>query len=146
VRKTFANILPTAKVLALCDRDDRSPAEVAEFERSGDIVLGWRNIESYLLADDVIETVVLREGKDHLLADALQVKADAVAASVARGNASDDLKSAAGEIYTNLERLLTLQRCGNSTDTFLRDTLAPLVTAPMVTCQALKAVVIDRLP
>jgi len=112
VRKTFANILPTAKVLALCDRDDRSPAEVAEFERSGDIVLGWRDIESYLLADDVIETVVLREGKDHLLADALQVKADAVAASVARGNASDDLKSAAGEIYTNLKRLLTLQRCG----------------------------------
>ena len=146
VSKTLANILPTAKVLALCDRDDRSPEEVAAFERSGDIVLSWRNIESYLLADDVIQALVLREGKDHLLADALQVKASAIAGSVSRGNPNDDLKSAAGEICINLKRLLTLQRCGNTTETFLRDTLAPLVAAPMLTYQALKAAVIDRLP
>lgn len=146
IRRTLTKILTSATVLALCDRDDKSPSEVAQFEQSGDVVLPQRNIESYLLADDIIEALVVREGKDHLLADALKVKADAIANSVARGNASDDMKSAAGDIYTNLKRLLSLQRCGNTTDTFLRDTLAPLVTAPMPTYQALRAAVIDRLP
>jgi predicted ATPase len=146
IRKTLSDILPTAKVVALCDRDDKSTAEVTQFEQSGDIVLPQRNLEWYLLADDVIEALVLREGKDHLLADALKVKTDALANSVARGNAGDDLKSAAGEIYTGLKRLLALQRGGNSTDTFLRDTLAPLVAAPMATYQALKAAIADRLP
>jgi hypothetical protein len=69
-----------------------------------------------------------------------------VANSVSRGNPRDDLKSAAGEIYTGLKRVLELQRCGNTTDTFLRDTLATLVSPPMATYQALKAAVIDRLP
>ena len=146
VRKTLTDILPTTKVLALCDRDDKSAIEVARFEQSGDIVLVKRNLESYLLADDVIEALVTREGKDHLLADALQVKAHAIENSVSRGNVRDDLKSAAGEVYTGLKRVLGLQRCGNSTDTFLRDTLAPLVTAPMATYQELKTAVVDRLP
>jgi hypothetical protein len=146
IRKTLTDIMPTARVLAMCDRDDKSPAEVAEFERNGDIVLAQRNIESYLLADDVIEALVLREGKDHLLPDALKIKADAIKDSISRGNAGDDVKSAAGEIYTKLKRVLELKRCGNTTDTFLRDTLAPLVRAPMATYQALKAAVIDRLP
>lgn len=146
IQKTLTNILPTAQVLAMCDRDDKSLAEVTQFEQFGGIVLGKRNLESYLLADDVIEALVLREGKDHLLADAANVKADALKNSVNRGNATDDLKSAAGEIYTELKRVLGLQRCGNSTETFLRDTLAPLIVAPMVTYQDLKAAVIDRLP
>ncbi len=146
IQRTLADILPTSRVIAMCDRDDKSPMEVAQFEQSGGIVLGMRNLESYLLADDVIEALVLREGKDHLLADALKVKADAIASSASRGNAGDDLKSAAGEIYTGLKRVLGLQRCGNSTETFLRDTLAPLIMAPMVTYQDLKTSIIDRLP
>ncbi len=146
IRKTLTDIMPTTKVVSMCDRDDKSAVEVTQFEQAGDIVLTKRNLESYLLADDVIEALVVREGKDHLLADAMKVKADALASSIARNNAGDDLKSAAGEIYTGLKRVLGLQRCGNSTDTFLRDTLAPLVAAPMATYQELKAAVVDRLP
>lgn len=146
IRRTLMDILPTTKVISLCDRDDKSDAEVLEFERECNIVLAKRNLESYLLADDVIEALVLREGKDHLLTDAMKVKEAAIVSSVSRGNPSDDLKSAAGEAYLGLKRLLELQRCGNSTDTFLRDTLSPLITAPMKTYQDLKAAVIDRLP
>ena len=146
VRQALGQILPSARVLAMCDRDDKSAAEVARFEHSGDIVLSRRNLESFLFDDDVIEALVLREGKDSVRAEAFQVKADAVAASIARGNPSDDLKSAAGDIYTGLKRVLSLQRCGNTTDTFMRDTLAPLIVAPMATYQALKGDVIDRIP
>jgi energy-coupling factor transporter ATP-binding protein EcfA2 len=146
VRSALTQIIPAARILSLCDRDDKSDEEVAQFERSGDIVLAQRNLESYLLADDVIEALVHREGKDQLLAEALQIKNDAIVNSVARGNARNDLKSAAGDIYTGLKRLLDLQRCGNNTDAFLRDTLAPLVVAPMPTYHQLRASVIDRLP
>lgn len=145
IRHALTSILPTARILALCDRDDKSEFEVSEFECSGDIVLSERNLESFLFADDIIEALVIREGKDHLLSDALKVKKDAIANSVGRGNPADDIKSAAGQIYTGLKKLLNLQRCGNSTDTFMRDTLAPLVIAPMRTFQGLKTAIIDRI-
>jgi energy-coupling factor transporter ATP-binding protein EcfA2 len=145
IRQTLINILPSSKVLALCDRDDKSEEEVVEFERSGDIVLVQRNLESYLFADDVIEALVLREGKENLLNDAMQVKENAISGSISRGNQQDDLKSAAGEIYTNLKRLLNLQRCGNGPDAFMRDTLAPLILAPMSTYHDLKEAVIGRI-
>src|SRR5439155_18120928 len=105
------------------DRDDKSASEVTDWEAKGDILLTERNLESFLFADDVIEALVVREGKLSLLADALKIKADALARSVARANPSDDLKSAAGEIYTKLKQLLALQRPGNNTDAFMRDTL-----------------------
>ena len=145
VRHTLANILPTSKIIAVCDQDDKSEAEIAQFEASGDIVLSHRNLESFLFADDVIEALVLREGKDELLGEALKLKEESIANSVQRGNPPDDLKSAAGNIYVGLKRLLGLQRCGSNTDMFMRDTLAPLVEAPMPAYQALRAAIIERL-
>lgn len=145
IKKTLNDIIPAAKVLAMCDRDDKSASEIADFEKDGNIVLGLRNLESYLLADDVFEALVNRESKPHLLQEALKIKSDALDNSVQRGNSRDDLKSAAGEIYTNLKRLLQMQRCGNSTDAFMRDTLAPLVTPSMTTYTQLKNSVINRI-
>jgi hypothetical protein len=145
IRQTLQNIMPNAKIIALCDRDDKSPEEVESFERSGDIVLSRRNIESFLFEDDVIEALLVREGKQALLDDALRIKAEALAKSVERGNASDDLKSASGEIYVGLKQLAGLQRCGNTADTFMRDTLAPLISPSMPTYNALRAAVIDRM-
>lgn len=145
IRHALATILPAARVLALCDRDDKSAAEVTQFEQSGDIVLSQRNLESYLFADDVVEALVNREGKGHLLDEAKRVKSDAIANSSLRGNPKDDLKSASGEIYVNLKKLLALQRCGNTSEAFMRDTLAPLITPPMPTYLALQQDILDRI-
>ena len=60
--------------------------------------------------------------------DCLKIKYDAIAESIARGNPNDDIKSAGGKIYTELKKRLSLTQCGNSTDTFFRYTIAPLVT------------------
>jgi hypothetical protein len=130
----------------LVDRDDKSAAEVLDIESNGGIVLSERNLESFLFSDDVIEALLVRLNMEHQLEASLQVKQQALANSVARGNSPDDLKSASGEIYVELKKLLGLQRCGNNTDAFMRDTLAPLVVAPMQTYQALKASIIDKLP
>jgi len=142
---TLAQILPSTRIVSLVDRDDRSEVEVAELETGQTIVLSRRNLESYLFADDVIEALVETNQKAELLAEALEIKQTALATSVARDNAADDLKSAAGEIYTNLKALLELQRCGNSTEAFMRDTLAPLIVPEMDTYIELRAAVIARL-
>ena len=145
VRDTLRSILPETKVMVLCDRDDMSTTEIADFEGSGGIVLGKRNLESYLLADDVIDALVQSTGKPELLDAAIRIKQDALAESVkSRHNPPDDLKSAAGETYIGLKQLLALQRCGNSTDTFLRDTLAPLIVPAMKTFLDLKKDVLNR--
>jgi len=145
IREALSRILPTTKIVTLVDRDDKSLAEIAEWEARGDIVLAQRNLESYLFADDVIEALVVREGKPNSLADALKIKTDALAASTGRHNAPDDLKSAAGEIYTKLKSLLGLQRPGNNSDAFMRDTLAPLIVPDMATYQKLKADIVDKI-
>ena len=146
IREALCRILPAAEVVCLIDRDDRSPTEVAEVEAQGTIVLSRRNLESYLFADDVLEALVTSAGHPELLNDALKVKEDALTVSAGRGNAADDLKSAAGEIYANLKGLLDLQRCGNNADAFMRDTLAPLIAPGMETYDRLRKDVIERLP
>lgn len=141
VTDILKRILPQTKTVALADRDDKTPQEVAQFQG---IVLSERNLESYLLADEVIEALVQQEGKVHLLADAIKVKTDAIAASVSRGNPPDDLRSAAGEIYVGLKRLLGLQQSGNDKDAFMRYKMAPLITPGTETYRKLKTDIVDN--
>jgi hypothetical protein len=54
-------------------------------------------------------------------------------------NDVDDVKSAAGEMVNGLRRLLQIRNGGSTTHTFLRDTMAPLVTADTATYQSLLA-------
>lgn len=144
IRHTMAEILPTTRAVALCDRDDKSLSEVAAFEAGGGIVLPRRNLESYLFADDVIEALLEQEAKQHLIEEARAIVSNAVAASQGRGNAADDLKSAAGPIYVELKKLLGLTRCGNNSDAFMRDTMAPLVRPGHPSFDELKSGIIDR--
>lgn len=144
VRETLARIIPTAKIVSLADRDDKSDVEVSEIEKQGVVILPLRNLESFLFGQDVIEALVLKEQKQAQLADALKIRSDALASSVLRGNPPDDFKSAAGEIYNRLRKLLSLQQCGNNADAFMRDTLAPLISPAMPSYQAMKSGVIDK--
>ena len=140
VKDILKGVLPRTRVVALVDRDDKTQQEIDLFQG---IVLSERNLESYLLADEVIEVLVQKTGKDNLLPDAIKVKTDAVASSVGRGNPQDDLKSAAGEIYVELKRLLGLEQPGNNKDAFMLHTMAPLVVPGTQTYQKLKANIVD---
>ena len=66
---------------------------------------------------------------DHtFLADCLQAKQTAIQECINRGKPADDIKSASGQIFIELKRILSLTQCGNNKCAFLRDTLTPLVT------------------
>ena len=142
LRRILERVLPQTEVIALADRDDKSADEVAEFDG---ITLTKRNIESYLLADDVIEALLQGEDKLDLLDQALQIKTKALQDSTQRGNRTDDLKSAAGDIYNGLKNLLDLQHSGGDKDAFMKHTISRLIVPGMGTYQALKSDVIDKI-
>ena len=123
--KTLTKGVDFIKVI---DRDDRSEQEIGELKKQGVKVLNYRDIESYLLDDEIIEKLCTTSEKKEKLSEAIELKKKAMASSVLRGNPTNDLKSASGEIYVGLKKLLSLTNCGNSTETFLRDTIAPLIT------------------
>lgn len=141
--KVASEVLHGSEIIKLIDRDNRSPEEVAELQRVGIRVLGLRNLESYLLEDEILEKLCLSSGNPDKIADARQIKSSALVNSIQRGNPVDDLKSASGEIFNGLRTLLGLPACGNSKDAFLRDTLAPLITVETETYKRLKQEILD---
>jgi len=145
IKEAFSRILPVTKVVVLADRDSRSPREIQEFEATGGILLPVRHLEYYFFQDDVLEALVNNFGKSHQLSDAKQIREAALAASVLRGNPQDDFKSASGQITVGLRGLLGFTQGGNSSDAFMRDTLAPLIKPGMVTYEAMKAAIVDRI-
>jgi hypothetical protein len=126
--RSIIKINPYHKIVRLIDRDDRTAEEVLELRRRGVTVLSLRELESYLLDDEIISSLCGLYGKSTLIDRVLELKQAALANSVARGNPPDDLKSAAGEFFTQIKKVLGLIQCGNDTVSFLRDTMAPLVT------------------
>lgn len=126
--KIMANILKSSEILKFIDRDDKSNNEVAELNGKGVKVSSRRHLESYLFDDEIIRKLCDQSGKPELFQNCQDVKNQALANSVARGNPQDDIKSASGEMFNEVKRILGLTQCGNNKCAFMRDTLTPLVT------------------
>lgn len=143
IEKTSGEIIRTlltgTQVIKIVDRDNRSDKEVSELMAKGIKVLQERNLESYLLDDSVLKKLCESAGKPEEYDECTREKAAAMKASIDRGNAPDDYKSARGDIYNSLKQRLQLTRCGNNADTFIRDTLAPLITPDMDVYKKLNA-------
>jgi len=92
-------------------------------------VLSRRHIEFYLLDDEIIEKLYIKCGQPELFEEAKKIKNIAIQSSISRGNPKEDIKSAAGDIYNGLKKLLSLTGCGNNHESFERDTMAQLVTS-----------------
>lgn len=133
----------TTKIFRLLDRDDKSDEEVDELKNKKIYVTCRRHLESYLLDDELIKKLVLHnyrsdlisdaeknddQKKEELIALALKVKNDALTNSIIRGRPEDDIKSASGEFYVEIRKLLKLTRCGNDADMFMMNTMAKFLT------------------
>ncbi len=126
--KIISQVLKNSTIIKIVDRDDKSDEEVEEIKRKGIKVLTKRHIECYLLDDEIITKLCQTHGKEDKIDECLAAKVQAITDSVGRGNPKDDIKSASGKIYTELKRILSLNKCGNTKDAFFRDTIAPLIT------------------
>jgi predicted ATPase len=126
--KIVSSILKSSEIVKFIDRDDRSNTEIQELNEKGIKVSKKRHIESYLFDDEIITKLAIANGKPELVQSCLTSKSQALANSVIRGNAGDDIKSASGDTFNAIKLLLGLTQCGNNKCAFIRDTLAPLVT------------------
>ena len=130
-----------SKVVKLIDRDSLSHEEVAELKKEGVRVLSRRNLESYLFDDEVLQALALSVGKPDLANDLLTEKQ--LILGKRSGNAPDDLKPIGGEVYLKCKEILRLTNPGNNVNTFMRDTLAPLIRPGMAAYNDLKRDVFD---
>lgn len=127
------------EIVRLVDRDAKSEPEIVAARANGVRVLRHRNLECYLLADDVLDALCDRYGRPDRAAALKLARDEALAYAVEeRSVPVDDLKMARNETVTAARRLLSISQGGNTTDHFLRDTMAPLLQPDMRTYDELR--------
>ena len=134
----ISQVMKNSTIIKLVDRDDKSPEEVQERNKNNIKVLNRRHIESYLFDDEIIAKLCQKSGQLEKREACIIAKADAIQNSINRGNPHDDIKSASGDIYNALKKILSLTQCGNTKDAFLRDTITPLITEDTEVYKALE--------
>ncbi|NYT85021.1 AAA family ATPase [Pollutimonas harenae] len=131
----LATVLPKLasgmKVIRLIDLDDHSPTDVITFKSKGIQVLSLRHLEAYLYDDEVLSSLCHSMGQPEKAADLIAAKADAMANVVSQGHPSDDIKKAAGVIYVEAKRILSLTQVGNDAQAFARNILSKLIKPGM---------------
>ena len=143
IKLIMQEMAPKTRLISLIDRDDRSDEQVEERKADGNLILGKRNLESYLFADDVLEKLAQKKGKPECVDKILTKKRELLNASNAQGKPHDNLKPIAGDLYVALKRILNLTQPGEDANAFMRDTLAPLITPETDTYKELKKIIID---
>jgi hypothetical protein len=138
VGAAISTVVTGTTVVRVIDRDHRSPQEVEDLTSGGFRVLSRRHLESFLLDDEVLVALCDYVDQPGRIADVQAAKAAALAASVGRGNDSDDVKSSAGEFYVSVRKILSLSQYGNSKEAFLADILAPLIRPGMTVYEELR--------
>lgn len=136
--ETIKKVNPYHIIIKLIDRDDRSLEEIEELKKQSITVLSLRELESYLLEDEIIKKLCLVCDKTEKYGEIVAIKAEALRQSITRGNPTDDLKSATGLFFTETKKALRLTKCGNDTVSFLRDTMVPLITQETNTYKQLR--------
>ena len=136
VEKRMRDLLPVLEriiggtsIVRFRDRDALTPDEIRDKRTEGvRVMAGYRNIESMLLSDGVLSRLCdSRDMSDCF--DAIRTARDNALIRAGVQHATDDLKPAAQAVHQAARSLLKLSRAGESKHAFMRDVLAPLVTA-----------------
>jgi len=129
-------VVSGSRVNRLIDRDEMNDFELAQARSSGMKVLSMRNLESYLLADEILKGLYQKHSKEH---DAiLKLKKVFLEASVERGHPNDDLKCISGQLMIEIRKDLKLKQAGRTFKNFALQILAPEMTPDTRTYASLK--------
>ena len=126
--KSITELLHDSTINKVVDRDDLSDEEVATLLTKGVRTLSRRHIECYLFDNEILEKLCQSTGFPMRFGDCQSARDSAISNSVGRGNPTDDIKSASGPITVELKRILSLTRCGNTRESFILNTIVPLIT------------------
>lgn len=144
-RLSFVATLPKVasgiKVRRLIDLDDHGGPDVESFRLQGISVLGRRHLEAYLYDDEVLAALCVSVGKPDEAGALSNDRQAALTETQTQGRPADDIKSAAGLIYTKAKQRLELRQVGNDQRAFARNVLAPLIKPGMGVYTELKAAI-----
>ena len=125
------------KILKLRDRDEADEVEIEENKKKGIRTLSRRNIESYLLDDEVLTKFC----EDHKIPDKVQdllnARQAALKDSIAEGKPSDDLKPTAQKVHVTAQKALRPVLIGNKSRGFMKSHLAPCIQPGMAVYEQL---------
>lgn len=123
-----------AQVHGLRDRDQATSVEANRLQKEGIKVLKRGKIEDYLLSDDILQVLCHR--------NRLEPCEEKVVELVELRNNTPDIKSATNQIR---RRCIDwgMREAGETSQGFLRDTLAPLVGPGMSTYEELRQIIFD---
>lgn len=125
--RTVQALVPGTTVIRLVDRDDRTDSEVETLGKEGVTTLGRRNLEGYLLDEEVLEKLCSEVGQPERWSDLQQACQTAHQSAIGGGKPVDDWKAAKGDIYNACKKILQLTQVGSTADVFLAEQLAPLI-------------------
>ncbi|NOV99393.1 AAA family ATPase [Isoptericola chiayiensis] len=136
--RAIQTIASGTELVRLVDRDLLSEEEVAEYNAAGVRVLGRRNIESYLMDDEVLVALCNEYGAIDRSETLIQRRDALMSDSIAKGNDRDDFKKIAGLFYTDIRRDLGISGGGSNWNAFATGTLASLLQPGMGVYSELK--------
>ena len=138
VEKADTHLIPVieavaegAEILRLRDADDANDDEIEDGTAKGVSTLSRRNIEGYLLDDEVLTKLCKKHKKPDKIQDLLDAKQEALTKSIAEGKPDDDLKDTAQKIHVTARNALRPARMGNRSRGFMKGILAPLIEPGM---------------
>ena len=125
----FEQIVCGTDVILLRDRDDMSSPEI-ERKRAKSIrtLTRYRNLESLLLSDEVLEKLCQSYSSPDKHDDIIKARTTALQNNADGQRPDDDLKPAAQAVHHAAKNLLNLPTAGTKKEDFMRDFLAPLIT------------------
>ena len=134
------------RIATVVDGDGATQGYRDEHDSSDHIILTERNLEAYLLADDVLQALLAKQGRPELASEVHEIKSNALLSNLnrPRPKPSNDLKAASGTLFIGLQSLLgeTLAR---DADDFMRHVLAPLIIPGLPTYHRLEQEIVHKL-
>ena len=142
-RALFAALFPDSEVVALIDGDLRTEEEKGELE-DWCLVLSRRNLEAYLIDDELIEKYLTETGHSDIVSEILRVKRSIEANHTEPESGQVDTKKVARALFNALKEAFNRQGTimpglRNNADAFLKHTLAPLIVPGMATYTQLRS-------
>ena len=131
-----------AKVIGIVDRDKATDVDIERDAEEGVRTLSWTTIESYLLDNEVLIKLCEVHNKPDKADDLLAAKQNALNEKGLK--AADNLKPVVQGIYRAADQALRPVKLGKSTDSFMRDILAPLIQPDMSVYKQLHKDIFDE--
>ena len=134
-RVLFTALFPDSEVVALIDGDLRTEEELDELE-DWCLVLSRRNLEAYLIDDEVMEKYLRENGHADMIVEILDSKRVIEADHTEPESGQVDTKKAARALFNSLKAAFRkheteMPGLRNDADAFLKHTLTPLIDPGM---------------